>query len=64
MLRQLLVFAATLLFACQAEEIPTYPGITASLDKILVEHHKKKIANFVIKKLNTVKIPDIVIPVT
>lgn len=55
LLRNLLVVLASILFAVQADEIPTYPGITASIDKILFEHHKKKIANFIIMKLNTVK---------
>ena len=37
------------------------PGITGSMDTVLIENHKKFLANFIISKLNTVHIPDITI---
>jgi hypothetical protein len=37
------------------------PGILASIDTILVENHKEWLANFILKELNTVQIPDIVV---
>lgn len=35
------------------------PGVSASLNTIAIEHHKQFIANFILKALNTVHIPDI-----
>jgi hypothetical protein len=37
------------------------PGVSASLNTIAIEHHKQFIANFILKALNTVNIPNITI---
>jgi hypothetical protein len=52
MLKYLLVSLATCVYGYN-------PGVTASLNTIAVEHHKQFIANFILKALNTVDIPDI-----
>ena len=37
------------------------PGFVVSIDTVLVNNHKQWLANFILKALNTVQIPDIVV---
>ena len=44
---------------CIATDFTFEPGIAGSLNTIAVENHKRLISNFIIEKLNGVKLPDI-----
>ena len=59
MLNRIVVTVMSLLLASLAGAYN--PGFVASIDTILVENHKEWLANFIIKSLNKVQIPDIVV---
>lgn len=53
------IFALCSVFASAIQPLNYNPGVVASLNTIVIENHKMLLSNFIIEKLNDVKIPDI-----
>jgi hypothetical protein len=54
-----LLYTVATFATAQSNDLLYNPGATASLDTIAIENHKTILANFILKKLNGVKIPNI-----